>query len=176
MKSRVLGCDIFEGRHTAVNIASAYEEIVTRFNIQGKVKKIVADNASSMVKAFDVSLPSFYIDQEEDAENLCNPNFVDEDEDTCLESVLSFLPQRMGCFAHSQQLCERWVCSFRGKEINYLYNTSEDCILDQLYQEINSSCSIPSIKRDCPSDTKCNKMEFAVENGEVYTKKSSRGE
>ena len=107
LKSRVLGCDIFEGRHTAVNIASAYEEIVTRFNIQGKVKKIVADNASSMVKAFDVSLPSFYVDQEEDAENLCPPSLVDEHEDTCLENILSFLPQRMGCFAHSQQLCVR---------------------------------------------------------------------
>lgn len=89
----------------------------------------------------------------------------------------SIIPQRMGMFCtFSATVCERWVRSFRGKEIYYLYNTSEDCILNQLYQEINSSCSILSMKRDCLSDAKCNKMEFAAENGEVYTKNSCRGE
>lgn len=57
-----------------------------------------------MVKAFDISLPNFYIDQEEEAENSCNPNIVDEDEATCLDSVLSYLPQRMG-FLHILSNC-----------------------------------------------------------------------
>ena len=39
LKSRVLACDRFEDRHTAFNIASAYEELVDRYNIRGKVKK-----------------------------------------------------------------------------------------------------------------------------------------
>lgn len=75
LKSRLLGCDHFNGRHTAFNIASANEEIVSRFSIQGKVKKVVAVNASSMVKEFDISMPSFYLEQEEEeAENSCDPN------------------------------------------------------------------------------------------------------
>lgn len=108
LKSRVLGCDHFNGRHTAFNIPSPYEETVNRFSIEGQVKKVVADNASSMVKAFDISLPSLYIEQEEEeAGNSCDPNICDNNEDVCLDDILAFLPQRMGCCAHTQQLCVR---------------------------------------------------------------------
>ena len=36
---RMLGCNEFEGRHTSIDIAAAYEEIVTKFKIQREVKK-----------------------------------------------------------------------------------------------------------------------------------------
>ena len=54
--SRVLGCKEFKDRHTSMNIATAYKETVAKFKIQRKVKKVVSNNASSMICALDISL------------------------------------------------------------------------------------------------------------------------
>ena len=101
IKSRVLACDHFEERHTALNIATAYEDLVDRYGIRGKVKKVVADNASSMIKAFDVCLPGLYDNKERDSDEA---DVIEEELDMEL-GVLQYLPERMSCFAHTQQLC-----------------------------------------------------------------------
>lgn len=111
LKSRVIACDQFVERHTAVNIATAYEDIVTKFGIRGKVRKVVADNASSMVRAFDICLPGLYgneVKNESIKENGDIDNLDILEEELDLNEVLALLPpDRSSCFAHTQQLCIR---------------------------------------------------------------------
>ena len=57
MKSVVLACKRFRGRHTADSIGQQFEETIQEYNIASKISTIVTDNASNMVKAF--SLPEF---------------------------------------------------------------------------------------------------------------------
>ena len=42
-KRRIFGCRVFKARHTSINIATAFEEIVAKYAIQKKVKKVVSD-------------------------------------------------------------------------------------------------------------------------------------
>jgi len=98
-KSRVLACQEFKGRHTSTNIATAYEETVMRYNIQQKVNKVVSDNASSMIKAFRTSLAEVREEQVDNNED------VNLDENLDMDSLLLHLPERVGCFAHTLQLC-----------------------------------------------------------------------
>lgn len=96
LKSRVLAHDVFDGRHTAYNIARAYV-------IRGKVKKAVANKASSMVKSFDVSLSRFQADEHGDA----SAHLDDLGEADIVEEDIEVLPERMNCFAHTEKLCAR---------------------------------------------------------------------
>ena len=48
-------CEHFAKRYTAVNIANRYEDVM-RYQIDGKVRCIVSDNASLMKKAFELTL------------------------------------------------------------------------------------------------------------------------
>ncbi|KAG7153591.1 AC9 transposase-like 1 [Homarus americanus] len=111
LKSRVIACDQFVERHTAVNIATAYEEIVMKFGIRGKVRRVVADNASSMVRAFDVCLPGLYGDEvrsESSGENENEDALDILEKELDLDEVLALLPPDWSsCFAHTQQLCIR---------------------------------------------------------------------
>ena len=63
----VLGCNRVVGRHTAENILMWYEEIVSDFNVEKKVKHVVTDSASNMKKAF-IALPEFEECDEVDSE------------------------------------------------------------------------------------------------------------
>ena len=51
MQSIMLCCKRFRGQHTEENIAQYYEEVISTFNIVGKVTTVVTDNASNVVKA-----------------------------------------------------------------------------------------------------------------------------
>ena len=92
-----------------MNIAAAYEDMVTKFRIRGKVRKVVVDNALSMVRAFDVCLPGLYINEvkNESIDENGNTNDLDVlEEELDLNKVLALLPpDRSSCFAHTQQLC-----------------------------------------------------------------------
>ena len=65
----------------------------------------MADNASSMVKAFDVCLPGFHVAEAEDISYQDQEETDVIEEEINMEDVLKFLPERMSCFAHTQQLC-----------------------------------------------------------------------
>jgi hypothetical protein len=58
MKSVMISCKPFKGSHTSQNIAEQYLEIVSSFGINRKVATITTDNASDMVKAFQVTIPN----------------------------------------------------------------------------------------------------------------------
>ena len=55
-------CELFEGSHTADAVAAKINEILKKFLIQNKVKFIVSDSASNMVKGMiyfiELSLPN----------------------------------------------------------------------------------------------------------------------
>ncbi|VDI11014.1 Hypothetical predicted protein [Mytilus galloprovincialis] len=68
MKSVMICCKRFKGRHTAESIRSEYEEVVTSFEIGFKIAAIVSDNASNMVKAFSIpGFDDFKVDHESSA-------------------------------------------------------------------------------------------------------------
>lgn len=87
-----------------------FDTISVEYGIQNKVTKVVCDNASSMKKAIDVSLPLLragdaWADVEED-----DDEEVDVDIDDAFSPVeetselLRNCPQRIACFAHTVQL------------------------------------------------------------------------
>lgn len=51
MKSVMIFCKMFKGRHTSENIRHQYEEVISSSEIVGKIATIVSDNAASMMKA-----------------------------------------------------------------------------------------------------------------------------
>ena len=53
LKSSILSCTRFNGRHTADNIYTHYDEIIRIFDIQ-KVSHIIPDSAANMIKAFSL--------------------------------------------------------------------------------------------------------------------------
>ena len=100
--------------HTVCNIAKAYDDIIEKFKLTSKVTKVVSGNASSVVKTFQISLPEFILQKTVDevgkndnelllADSISEHNFVEGDAD--LNSLPAYLPERVNCFAHTQQLC-----------------------------------------------------------------------
>ena len=110
----VLAADSFLEKHTTCHIAKAYDDVIEKFKLTSKVIKVVSDNASSMVKAFQISLPEFILHKTVDevgendnelllADCISEHDLVEGDAD--LNSLLSYLPERVSCFVHTQQLC-----------------------------------------------------------------------
>ena len=94
--SFVLAADSFLEKHTACNITKVYDDVIKKFKLTSKVTKVVSDNASSMVKAFQISLPEFILHKtvgENDnelllADSISERNFVEVDAD--LNSLLAY--------------------------------------------------------------------------------------
>ena len=111
LKSRLLCCKHFAERHTAVNTANRYEGVVMRYQIDGKVRRIISDNASSMKKAFELSLTDMKALEQEAAKMKSDEDlhFSDkgnlQDPEVDLNTLLALLPKRVSCFAHAMQLC-----------------------------------------------------------------------
>ena len=69
MKSYVLSFLPLHGSHTANLLLQTYENIVSAFDIQTKLVRLVTDNASNNIKAFkNLIIPGFecYFDIEDD--------------------------------------------------------------------------------------------------------------
>ena len=106
--SCMLSCKWFKGRHAAENIYSSYEGIVQLFDIERKVKYIVSDNASNMIKAF--FLPGFeesatndaLMDSDSDTDNESDDDTTTDgdtttDSSVIDEDVLQYLPEHQSC-------------------------------------------------------------------------------
>ena len=96
------------------SFVALYWQLTQKFKLTSKVTKVVSDNASSMVKAFQILLPEFILHKTVDevgendsevlvADSIFEHDFVEGDAD--LNSLLSYLPERVSCFPHTQQLC-----------------------------------------------------------------------
>ena len=110
LKSRLLCCEHFAERHAAVNTANRYEDVVMRYQIDGKVRRIIRDNASSMKKAFELSLTDMKAREQEAAKMKSDEDlhFSDkgnlQDPEVDLNTLLALLLKRVSCFAHAMQL------------------------------------------------------------------------
>ena len=130
--------------------------MIEKFKLTTKVTKVVSDNASSMVKAFQVSLPEFILMKSEhgthgeDDENLSlcetisGPEFSDDD----LNTLLAYLPERVSCFAHTTQLCIKnglqnpeFLKSYIGKQLAKVAN-----IVNSVRKSVNASSYLQSKK------------------------------
>ena len=105
----MLCCKRFRGQHTA-KTSQYYEEVISNFNIVGKVTTVVTDNASNVVKAFH--LPGFDNTADDDDDEASSSNEDDDDsiiipyEDSLdgSDSSLSpynFIIDHEPCFAHT---------------------------------------------------------------------------
>ena len=121
LKRGLLSCKEFSGRHTSENIVNNFDEVIETFHLRNKVSHVVSDSASNMTKAFEVILPQFMQQQQEnESTNSIDPaddNDIESDaedgsfdadaeaidEDTT-EELLSCIPDRLACFAHTLQL------------------------------------------------------------------------
>ena len=107
--SFLMAADSFLEKHTACNIAKAYDNVIEKFKLTSKVNKIASDNASSMVKAFQILLPEFILHKTVDeigendklllADFIYEHGFVEGDADS--NSLLAYLPERVSCFVHT---------------------------------------------------------------------------
>ena len=111
LKSCLLCCEHFAERHIAVNIANRYEDVVMRYQINSKVRRIISDNPSSMKKAFELTLIHMKALEQEAAEMKSDNDLHFSDEGNLqdpvidLNTLLALLPKRALCFAHTMQLC-----------------------------------------------------------------------
>ena len=107
--SLLISCGRLHDRHTAANILSEFEEVVSRIGISLKLYRVVTDNASNVRKAFSESLPGFMVEQgdDEDDDDDDDNEQTTESEDGDLDDVELDeiqIPQRIPCFAHTLQL------------------------------------------------------------------------
>ncbi|XP_077966686.1 uncharacterized protein LOC144420852 [Styela clava] len=102
LKSRALGCSFFEGEVKVSAIVSAYENVVDRYNLRGKVRKLFVDNAASMEMALDTSFPGFH------SENINQINTTGRifDCDIAFRDAGNALPDG-NSFRQAQLLCVR---------------------------------------------------------------------
>ena len=101
LQSVMLACRRFKGSHTAENILSNYQQIISSFNLDNKVVTIITDNAANM-QAF-VTLPGAELD-------ITDSDSDSDSEDTLLDitdipGALDYLPEHIPCFCHTLQLC-----------------------------------------------------------------------
>ena len=112
MKSHMIACKRFIGRHTGDNIRHEFEEIISAFNLSNRIAYVTSDNASNMVKAFSFPLPGFkdstIVDDGDDDDEHNND---DDDELISAENedlkVEDLFPKHMRCYAHTLQLVVR---------------------------------------------------------------------
>jgi hypothetical protein len=98
----------FSGQHTGENLRNQLEKIIAAFNIEGKVVRLVTDNASNNVKGFgDLVVPGFevYFEPEEDIDEEQTDDeseYEEWAEDINMDDNDERF--RMACFAHTLQL------------------------------------------------------------------------
>ena len=104
----MIACKRFKGRHTADNIHQVYQETTSCFDITGKIATVTTDNASNILKAFD--LPGFtHSDVPSNANSTDSDDDYEEDGDTVKavtldEEEMEPLSKHLPCFAHTLQL------------------------------------------------------------------------
>lgn len=104
LHSAMLSCNRFIGRHTGERIYDEYETTMELFKITSKVKHVITDHASNMMKAFN--LPGY--ERNEEMEEDDDTNIDEEDIDfTSIDDYndsLDLPVEHHGCFAHALQL------------------------------------------------------------------------
>ena len=104
----MLCCKRFRGQHTEENIAQYYEEVISTFNIVGKVTTVVTDNASNVVKAFHLPVFDNTADDNDDEassrdedDSIIIPDEDSLDDSDSSLSPYNFIIDHKPCFAHT---------------------------------------------------------------------------
>lgn len=107
LETRLVACRRFLGAHTADNISTMFSSLVQEFGVMNKMKGIVTDNASNMVKAFKA-------DEGEGSDQLSLIAIPSEGDDDLMRINIDWsevedefptpIPTRYGCMAHMLQL------------------------------------------------------------------------
>lgn len=96
------------GQHTGDNLRRHLEDTTAAFNIADKVVRIVTDNASNNLKAFDLLvIPGFEVyfepeDDEDDEEDEESEECEEQDGETITNDAEERV--RIPCFSHTLQL------------------------------------------------------------------------
>ena len=115
LKSLLLSCNRFSGRHTGQRIASTFESELQSAGIKDKIEYLVTDNAANMRSAFSTIFPverSEQLDpesvvQDENLDDFLNLNSeIEADFHESLDGCAT-AKTRLSCFAHSLQLVVR---------------------------------------------------------------------
>ncbi len=132
LKHPTIGLESFSGRHTGVNIAAAFEDVLMRVGVSPHEMGInVTDSAANMIKAFklinEIAAEEAYDITDEFSDDLgplppeealleCLEELVDSDNDDCDldEELDSHIENRIACCAHLLQLC--YKDAFKAKE------------------------------------------------------------
>ena len=101
LRTRLVACRRMASPHTAENITKMYSELTDEFDIAGKIRGIVTDNASSKVKAFKQKQIEETGDDDDDDFMRCS---VDWNELQGQDDFEAVIPSRYSCLAHTLQL------------------------------------------------------------------------
>ena len=103
LRTRLVACRRMASPHTAENITKMYSELTDEFDIAGKIRGIVTDNASSMVKAFKQKQIEETGDDDDDDDFMrCS---VDWNELQGQDDFEAVIPSRYSCLASGK----RWT-------------------------------------------------------------------
>ncbi|XP_020670837.3 uncharacterized protein LOC110091171 isoform X1 [Pogona vitticeps] len=131
LKTRLLACHRFLGRHTHENIFAVFENICASFNVKEKIRYVVTDKAGDMITAFASQFPSADESPATQHQELSEEDkscelegggsttvenseyWEDVDEDVVVTLVQQAASsagtqqplKRLACFAHALQLC-----------------------------------------------------------------------
>jgi hypothetical protein len=115
LKSSLLACDRFTGRHTGDRISAELENILDSFRIKQKVDCIITDNAANMRKALTLLLASSEEDEQEanepepddfEVDNAEIWNDLEPEENLAVINAIEShcLRERLSCFDHTLHL------------------------------------------------------------------------
>jgi len=125
-KSFLISFERLEGKHSADKIAAEFDRVIQLYNLKDKVVRLVTDNASNNLAAFDdIVLPGFEDYFDDITNDQLNTKSSNEEEDNILldqrkdlqtelvddsvyETTLNLISEeeylRLPCFAHCLQL------------------------------------------------------------------------
>lgn len=100
LQSAMLGCTHFRGTYSSEHICQRYQ-VISAFDLEGKVVSVVKDNASNMLKTF-ITLPGKHA-HEDFTDVDYDPLELDELDNTD-HGLLIYLPTHYPCFAHTLKI------------------------------------------------------------------------
>lgn len=168
LRTRVIACDRFTGKHNADNIAAAYNSVITSYGLDGKMVGMITDNASNMVKAFDSIVVANDVGVDEHDDYTLEQLEVDWDE-VQNETPIP-VPFRHSCIAHSLQLVVGGRLNEAMRSVKLLL---QKC--GSLVSSIHKSCKATDLLEaeagfgiPSPNVTRWNTLEQSLQNDQCH--------
>ena len=146
LKSVMIACNKFKGKHTSENIGHYYEETLASFNLANKVSCVVTDNASNMLKTFEMPIPgySFETVHSEDSSDDEDDENTNDNPDT--QEHFDHLSFHLPCYAHTLQLVVRDGINKENQHLKNVVSKASQ-IINHIRKSINASEILEDEKR-----------------------------